>query len=111
MKKFVLQLFPYPTSLILRLHLDEKHIQQFDENTLATTSLLENNIILVDFKLTASIQKNKQQLFATAVHESVHVVQFVQSIIDNQIDVESAAYLTQKIFTFITARILKTLKK
>lgn len=63
MKKSVLPLSPYPTSLVLRLLLDEKQARKsLDKDTLATTSLLENNIILVDFDLSASRRKDKQLL-------------------------------------------------
>lgn len=63
MRKSVLPLSPYPTSLVLRLLLDEKQARKsLDKDTLATTSLLENNIILVDFDLSASRRKDKQLL-------------------------------------------------
>lgn len=63
MKKSVLPLSPYPTSLVLRLLLDEKQARKsLDKDTLATTALLENNIILVDFDLSASRRKDKQLL-------------------------------------------------
>lgn len=63
MRKSVLPLSPYPTSLVLRLLLDEKQAKKnLDKDTLATTSLLENNIILVDFDLSASRRKDKQLL-------------------------------------------------
>lgn len=63
MRKSVLPLSPYPTSLVLRLLLDEKQARKnLDKDTLATTSLLENNIILVDFDLSAPRRKDKQLL-------------------------------------------------
>ena len=63
MRKSVLPLSPYPTSLVLRLLLDEKQARKnLDKDTLATTALLENNIILVDFDLSASRRKDKQLL-------------------------------------------------
>lgn len=63
MRKSVLPLSPYPTSLVLRLLLDEKQARKsLDKDTLATTSLLESNIILVDFDLSASRRKDKQLL-------------------------------------------------
>ena len=63
MRKSVLPLSPYPTSLVLRLLLDEKQARKsLDKDTLATTSLLENNIILVDFDLSSSRRKDKQLL-------------------------------------------------
>ena len=63
MRKSVLPLSPYPTSLVLRLLLDEKQARKsLDKDTLAITSLLENNIILVDFDLSAPRRKDKQLL-------------------------------------------------
>ena len=63
MKKSVLPLSPYPTSLVLRLLLDEKQARKhLDKDTLATTALLESNIILVDFDLSAPRRKDKQLL-------------------------------------------------
>ena len=63
MRKSVLPLSPYPTSLVLRLLLDEKQARKsLDKDTLATTSLLESNIILVDFDLSAPRRKDKQLL-------------------------------------------------
>lgn len=60
MKKSVLSLSPYPTYLVLRLLLDEKQVKKnLDKDTLATTSLLDNNIILVDFDLSATRRKDK----------------------------------------------------
>lgn len=60
MKKSVLPLSPYPTCLVLRLLLDEKQVKKnLDKDTLATTSLLDNNIILVDFDLSATRRKDK----------------------------------------------------
>ena len=52
MRKSVLQLSPYPTCLVLRTFLEDKQARKhLDSATLATTSLLENNIIVVDFDL------------------------------------------------------------
>ena len=63
MKKSVLSLSPYPTCLVLRLFLDEKQVKKnLDKDTLATTSLLENNIILIDFDLSTTRRKDKQLL-------------------------------------------------
>lgn len=63
MKKSVLSLSPYPTCLVLRLFLDEKQVKKnLDKDTLATTALLENNIILIDFDLSAPRRKDKQLL-------------------------------------------------
>ena len=63
MKKSVLSLSPYPTCLVLRLFLDEKQARKnLDKDTLATTALLENNIILIDFDLSTTRRKDKQLL-------------------------------------------------
>ena len=60
MKKSVLSLSPYPTYLVLRLLLDEKQVKKnLDKDTLATTSLLDNNIILIDFDLSTTRRKDK----------------------------------------------------
>lgn len=75
MKRSFLQLSPYPTCLVLRMFLDEKQAQKhLDKDTLATTSLLENNVALVDFDISPVRAKSKELIEATAVHESVHVV-------------------------------------
>jgi hypothetical protein len=48
---------------MLRLLLDEKQARKhLDKDTLAITSLLENNIILIDFDLSAPRRKDKQLL-------------------------------------------------
>ena len=37
-------------------------------------------------------------LESVAVHEAVHVVQFLQKYIENELDAESEAYMVQRVF-------------
>lgn len=40
-------------------------------------------------------------MLEAAVHESVHVMQYVQEVIEGQLDAETQAYLTAKAASFI----------
>lgn len=43
-------------------------------------------------------------LESVAVHEAVHVAQFLEKFIENDLDMESEAYLVQRVFEWVVAK-------
>lgn len=47
-------------------------------------------------------------LESVAVHEAVHVVQFLQKYIENELDAESEAYMVQRVFDWAVKKCRRT---
>lgn len=97
-----LKLSPYPVFLHVRF--SEKNLKETD---VAATFDTERGHVLVVFR-PKSLQED---YLSTVVHESVHVVQAVSNYITTPLDMESQAYLTEWVFSWLRQNCEKYLVK
>lgn len=83
---------PYPVSLKLKFS-----DQLSDKNAYGLTSNEGDGTVLVQI----STEVAKEDLLNICIHEAVHVRQFVEEIIGENLDSESCAYLTAYVACWI----------
>ncbi len=86
MMSYKLKLDPFP--VMMKLQFKDSLI---DENALGTTDI-ENDVVTVKVCIA-----DKDKVVPTIIHESVHVMQFLQQFIDSIFDIETQAYMVERI--------------
>ena len=82
---------PYP--LTLRVKTTMKPMG----DVVASTILMSDGEIITKFDL----NRSKSELHSAAIHESVHVCQFVQDFVQTKFDIETEAYFIEEVATKI----------
>ena len=99
MMQYKMKLDPFPVLLKLKfMH------GLIDENALGTTDI-DNGDVLVK----VSIDDN-DKVAPTIIHESVHVVQFLQQLINTQFDIETQAYMVERVACWAIDKYYHSLK-
>lgn len=86
MMSYKMKLDPFPVTLKLKFT-----STLIDENALGTTDI-DNDIVVVKVCIA-----EKDKVVPTIIHESVHVIQFLQQFLDTQLDIETQAYMAERV--------------
>lgn len=89
-----IMLSPWPVKMVLRHEV-------LDESLEGTTSEISPGVVQVQIN---SIYANDEALLSI-VHECMHVVQYVEEVIENSLDKESEAYLLQSLVEWCMEKI------
>lgn len=99
MKTSKLELYPYPAWLELRV--TDKVGNPRD---LGMTEDLGDGRFRMTLRPALLEDGSDPSLESVAVHEAVHVAQFLEKFIENELDMESEAYLVQRVFDWVVGK-------
>lgn len=99
MKTSKLELHPYPAWLVLRLTDKEG-----DPRDLGITEDLGDGCFRMTLRPALLEAGSDPSLESVVVHEAVHVVQFLEKYIESELDMESEAYMVQRVFDWVVAK-------
>ena len=99
MKASKIELCPYPAQLELRI--TDKCGSPYD---LGLAEDLGGGRFRMTLRPCLLEAGSDPSLESVAVHEAVHVVQFLQKYIENELDAESEAYLVQRVFDWVVKK-------
>lgn len=99
MKTAGLDLHPYPARLELRVT-----DKGGDPRDLGEAEDLGDGRFRMTLRPMLLEKGSYPSLESVAVHEAVHVVQFLQKYIESDLDMESEAYMVQRIFDWVAEK-------
>lgn len=99
MKTSKLELQPYPAWLVLRVT-----DKGGDPRDLGLAEDLGEGVFRMTVRPALLEAGSDPSLESVVVHEAVHVVQFLEKYIESELDMESEAYLVQRVFDWVVAK-------
>lgn len=99
MKTSKLELQPYPAWLELRVT-----DKGGDPRDLGMTEDLGDGRFRMTLRTALLEDGSDPSLESVAVHEAVHVAQFLEKFIENELDMESEAYMVQRVFDWVVGK-------
>lgn len=99
MKTAKLELQPYPARLELRV--TDKCGSPYD---MGLTEDLGGGRFRMTLRPALLEAGSDPSLESVVVHEAVHVVQFLQKYIESELDMESEAYMVQRVFDWVVGK-------